>query len=205
MKFYLSSFRLGNETEKLKTMVPHGKIFYIPNAIDTPDYPPDHRIIHIERDMDLLRGLGLAAEILDLRDYFHNQAKLKAKLMETEAIFISGGNVFVLRQAFKLSSLDEILKELRADIDFLYSGYSAAIAVLAENFRGFDIVDPPVIAYPEIKEVIREGLGYTECAILPHWKSDHPESTLIDKVVEYCQQNNIPYKTIRDGEVIIIE
>ena len=40
--------------------------------------------------------------------------------------------------------------------------------------------------------------------ILPHYKSDHPESEDIDKEVEYCDKNNIPYKTLRDGEVMIL-
>ncbi|MEK9181876.1 MAG: hypothetical protein AAB786_02535 [Patescibacteria group bacterium] len=40
---------------------------------------------------------------------------------------------------------------------------------------------------------------------MPHFDSDHPESEAINKEIEFCQQNNIPYKAIRDGEVIIIE
>jgi dipeptidase E len=37
-----------------------------------------------------------------------------------------------------------------------------------------------------------------------HYKSDHPESTSIDKEVEYCEKNNIPYQTLKDGEVIVV-
>jgi hypothetical protein len=40
--------------------------------------------------------------------------------------------------------------------------------------------------------------------ILPHYKSDHPESADIDKEVEFCKKNN-PSKTLKDDEVIIIE
>jgi dipeptidase E len=41
-------------------------------------------------------------------------------------------------------------------------------------------------------------------AIAPHYKSDHPESADIDKCVAYFKENNIRYKTLRDGEAIII-
>ena len=41
--------------------------------------------------------------------------------------------------------------------------------------------------------------------LLPHYDSDHPESEDIAKEVEYCKNNNVPYKTLRDGEVIILE
>ena len=40
---------------------------------------------------------------------------------------------------------------------------------------------------------------------MPHWDSDHPESADVGKAISYCKENGIPYKAIRDGEVIIIE
>ena len=38
---------------------------------------------------------------------------------------------------------------------------------------------------------------------LPHYKSNHKETELIDGCVEYCDKHNIKYKTLRDGDVII--
>lgn len=187
-------------------LVPNGKIGYIPNALDFPGYEQgERRKKHIEKDVDSLAGLGLSVEIIDLRNYFHKQTELKSKLIEIGAIFISGGNVFVLRQAMKLSGLDEILKELRGSKEFLYAGYSAAGCVLAPSLKGYDIVDKPSAPYSEIKEVIWEGLGFIDFALMPHWDSKHPESADIDKEIKFCIQNNIPYKAIRDGEVLIFE
>lgn len=206
MKLYLSSYRLGSESEKLKMLVPNGKIGYIANALDFPGYEQgERRINHIQQDVDSLAGLGLSVEIIDLRNYFHKRTELKSKLTEIGAIFISGGNVFVLRQAMKLSGLDEILNELRDSSAFLYAGYSAAGCVLAPSLKGYEIVDKPITPYSEIKEVIWEGLGFIDFALMPHWDSNHPESADIDKEIKYCIQNNIAYKAIRDGEVIIVE
>lgn len=145
--------------------------------------------------------------MIDLKNYFNKKDELKKKLEEIGAIFISGGNVFVLRQAMKLSGLDEILTEFKnTNQDFLYAGYSAAGCVLFSDLKAYPIVDDSTdTPYEGLKEVIWEGLGFVDFAFMPHFDSDHPESEAISKEIEFCQQNNIPYKPIRDGEVIIIE
>ncbi len=204
MKFYLSSYELGNETEKLKKLAAKGKIGYIPNARDFTGADLERRERRNKNDMQSLRNLGLGVEMVNLRDYFGKQSELKKKLEELGAIFISGGNVFVLRQAMKLSGLDEILKALLDNNDFLYAGYSAAGCVLAESLKGMEIVDPLDTPYDQQKEIIWEGVGFVDFRFMPHWDSNHPESADIDKEIAYCKENNIPYKAIRDGEVIII-
>lgn len=204
MKYYLSSYELGKETDKLKALTPKRKIGYIPNARDFTGADPERKTKRNTNDMNSLRELGLEVELLNLQDYFGNQGELKQKLEELGAIFISGGNVFVLRQAMKLSGLDEMLKELQ-NTDFLYAGYSAAGCVLSPDLKCYEIVDKVDTPYNEQKEVIWEGLGFVEWAFMPHWDSDHPESADIEKEITYCKENNIPYKAIRDGEVIILE
>lgn len=204
MKYYLSSYEIGNKAEKLKQLALKGKIGYIPNARDFSGADPERRKRRTENDMRALQELGLEVEILNLQNYFGKQSDLKARLEELGAIFISGGNVFVLRQAMKLSGLDAILTELQ-NSDFLYAGYSAAGCVLASNLRGMDIVDPLDTPYKNQQEIIWDGLGLLDFRFVPHFNSDHPESSDIDKEIAYCKENNIPYKAIRDGEVIIIE
>lgn len=206
MKFYLSSYRLGNETEKLKKLIPNKKIGYIPNARDFSNADLERKKNSTGRDVVSLRELGLDVEVIDLREYFNKSNELKEKLEKLGAIFISGGNVFVLRQAMKLSGLDQILIEFKNKDDFLYSGYSAAGCVLSPTLKAYEIVDDATdTPYEELKEVIWDGLGLIDFAFMPHWDSDHPESTDIDKEIEFCKQSNILYKAIRDGEVIIIE
>jgi len=105
MKYYLSSYELGRETGKLESLAPKGKIGYIPNARDFTGADPERKAKRNTNDMNSLRELGLEVELVNLNDYFGKQDKLKKKLEELGAIFISGGNVFVLRQAMKLSGL----------------------------------------------------------------------------------------------------
>lgn len=44
--------------------------------------------------------------------------------------------------------------------------------------------------------------GLIDYYIVPHYKSDHCETKLVDEMVEYYKTNNIKYKTLSDGEVI---
>ncbi|MBI3256069.1 MAG: Type 1 glutamine amidotransferase-like domain-containing protein [Candidatus Andersenbacteria bacterium] len=204
MRFYLSSYKLGNETQRLIEMIPNGRIGYISNALDFSGADQNKVKERVDKDMNSLQELGTQVELINLHDYFGKHDELKKKVEELGAIFISGGNVFVLRQAMKLSGLDEILKELLINQDFLYAGYSAAGCVLAPNLKPYEIADPVDTPYAELKDVIWEGLGFVDFNFMPHWNSDHPESALIEKEIQYCEQNNIPYKAIRDGEVTII-
>lgn len=204
MRFYLSSYKLGSETRRLKSLIPNGKIGYIPNALDFSYADPERRKKSIEEDINSLRGLGLKVELINLHDYFNKHDELRNKLEKLRAIFISGGNVFVLRQAMKLSGLDELLKKLHDKSDFLYAGYSAAGCVLAPNLKAYEIVDKPDTPYEELKGIIWDGLGLVDFTLMPHWDSDHPESAAIDKEIEFCKKNDISYKAIRDGEVLIL-
>jgi dipeptidase E len=208
MKFYLSSYKLGNETAKLKDLVPanNRKIGYIANALDFSGANPEKRKLHIEKDMKSLQDLQFEVELLDLKDYFGRKDDLRKKIDSLGGVFISGGNAFVLRQAMKISGFDEILKEISARDDFVYAGYSAAGCVLSPDLKAYQIVDDATdTPYKEQKEVIWEGLGFIDYAFLPHWDSDHPESADIDKEIAFCEKNKIKHRKIRDGEVIIID
>ena len=203
MKFYLSSYKIGKKAEKLKELARGKKIGFIPNALDYVE--PKARQESNKKDMKDLSDLGIDVEMLDLKDYFGKKEELKKKIDNLGGVWIRGGNTFVLRQAMKISGFDEIIKNMKRK-DFLYGGYSAGICILAPSLKALQQVDKPdIMPYEESKEVIWDGLGILDYIILPHYKSDHPESAEIDKEVEFCKKNNIPFKTLRDGEVIIIE
>lgn len=71
MKFYLSSYRLGNKTGELKKLILHNKIGYIPNARDySAVVDPEIKKNRTERDIALLSELGVGAEVIDLSNYF---------------------------------------------------------------------------------------------------------------------------------------
>ncbi len=204
MKFYLSSYKLGNEVEKLAEMASNNKkMAYIPNALDAWN-EIGKRKRYERKDMAQLGKIGFKVERLDLRDYFDKKKALKKKLGGFGAVWVSGGNTFVLRQAMNLSGFDEILKSLKRT-DMLYGGYSAGICVLSPSLRGIELVDNPKAMPYKKSRLIWNGLGIIDYSIVPHYKSDHPESKAMEKVVAYFKRNKVRFKALKDGEVIIID
>lgn len=205
MKFYLSSYKVGDKAEELKKWITehNNKICLIPNSRDI--YPESERKTSgIKADVDELTELGFDVTIISLKDYFNNKEKLIDDLKEFNAFYVIGGNTFALRQAMFLSGFDKYLESIKNNPNYLYAGYSAGICVLAEDLHGLDVCDDPNIN-PYGIDTIWKGLGYFDYIFLPHYKSNHKETKLIDDSVEYCKKNDIKYKALRDGEVIILE
>ena len=205
MKLYLSSYRTGNHTEELEKWIEeNGKdILVITNAVDV--YHDGERKMSgiIDKCRDLEK-LGFEPKILDLRNYFGKKDELFKFLKERRAYYAIGGNTFVLRTAMKLSGFDDYLKEIALLPNYLYSGFSAGICVLANDLRGIHIVDQCDIFPYEIKETIWEGIGLIDYMPVPHYDTpEHKESSFMYDVVNFLKKSNLPYRTLRDGEVII--
>jgi dipeptidase E len=206
MKFYLSSYKIGDHEDDFKKMISptNMKTAYIPNALDFTD-DLERRKESEENDMNDLRKFGLNVERTDLKEYFNQKEKLKEKILGYGVIWVRGGNTFVLRQAMKISGFDEILFEIQKNDNLVYGGYSAGICVLGPSLKGLEIVDDAnVFPYKEIKNIAWEGVGILNYSIVPHYRSDHPESEGAEKVVEFMIKEKILFKTLKDGEVIII-
>jgi len=207
MKMYLSSYELGNETNKFRQMITqNNKLSYIFNALDFTGVDIDRKAKRVERNMNELNKLGFDCVDIDLKEYFGKQDELRELINTLGTIWVSGGNVFVLRQAFKLSGFDDILLELNKKDDFLYGGYSAGVCVMSPTLDGYQLVDDPTeTPFEGFDEVLWGGLGIIDYTFLPHFESDHPDSENIGKELEYCKEKGLSYKTVRDGDVLIVE
>lgn len=208
MKFYLSSYKIGNEERKLMEIAKNGnkKVAYINNALDfATDLERKNKSDAI--DVSDLNRVGFTVDILDLKKYFGDSEGLEEKLDQYDVIWVRGGNTFVLAQAMRISGFDEIVKKYYRDKkDILYGGYSAGVCILGPTLKGIHLADDPnQKPYGEEHQTIWEGLHVLEYTIAPHYKSDHPESKDIDRSIEYMIENKIPFKALKDGEVIIIE
>jgi dipeptidase E len=205
MKMYLSSFRLGDHSEQLAALIgSNKKVAVIANSIDFGD-DAERRKAGVQREIDDLTKLGLQAEELDLRNYFGRSEDLKKKLSEYGTLWVRGGNAFILRKAFRESGLDKWLIGQKDNKRLVYAGYSAGVCILSPTLKGLETVDDPnVVVEGYNNETIWDGLGLIDFAFAPHYKSDHPESAMVDKEVENYTKNGIKFKTLHDGEVIII-
>jgi len=204
MLLYLSSYKLGNEIEVLKNWIKNheNRIILIANS---RDWSPEsaEKEASIERDSLSLQQLGFEVKRLDLRQYFGKEEQLKKDLEGYYAFYVIGGNTFTLRLAMKYSGFDNYLKEISSNPKYLYAGYSAGICVLAPRLNGLDLVDEPINPYNN-DGAIYEGVNILDFVPVPHYKSDHPESHLVDKVVDLFEEKKVKYKALKDGDVIIL-
>ena len=204
MKLYLSSYKIGDEGRRLAEMVDGRSVAVISNALDCY-LDLERRKKSEQEEIKALGLLGLQSEVVDLRDFFNKKEKLKDRLSNFGAVWVRGGNVFVLRVAVSNSGFDEIVQEKSKDKNFLYAGYSAGSCLLSPSLKGFEIVDDVSQVentYPG-EAVIWNGLGLIDFVFVPHYRSNHSESPAIEKEVEYLKKNNVVYKTFSDGEVYI--
>ena len=202
MRLYLSSFRVGDDAARLEQMAAGGVLALIPNAMD--HIPAPARAASNRRALSDLQEAGVRSQELDLRDYFEGAADLRHDLAGFAGVWVRGGNTFVLRRAMRLSGFDDLLPGL-LDENFVYGGYSAGVCVLAPSLAGIGRVDEPALDPHGYGSVIWEGLGVLPFLVLPHYRSDHHESEAIEAEVAYCEREGIPYRTLRDGEVLVVE
>lgn len=207
MKYYLSSYDFGDSVDQLQQMLkPEALIGHINNAKDWTTASAEKRDARLQVEMDFLNKLGFKNEHLDLKTYFGKTNELKEKLDTLDGIWISGGSVFVLRQAMFLSGFDEIFETLKLRKDFFWGGYSAGVVILCDSLKYFELVDfPNDFPYNNLSETIYEGLGKFPYGIFPHYDSNHHESALIDEEVKRAINNRWLFKVMRDGEVIILD
>ena len=207
MKMYLSSFRLGDHPQQFVNLVGSNKrVAVIANSIDFGG-DTDRRKTGVQREIDDLTKLGFEPEELDLRNYFGKPQDLEKKLSEYGALWVRGGNTFILRRAFKESGMDQWLIRQKDNKELVYAGYSAGVCVLSPTLKGLELVDDPNIVsqgYP--KETIWDGLGLINFAFAPHFESPgHPETEAVSKEVEYYKKAGVEYRALHDGETIVID
>ena len=139
MKLYLSSYHLGNNPEKLVELFSgNKKIAIIANAMDFAD--DSQREEKIKHSITELKNLGMLPEEIDLRVYFGEQEELSKKLNNYGAVYVRGGNTFILRRAMAQSGFDKWIKNKNKNKNFVYAGYSAGICVLSPTLHGIELV-----------------------------------------------------------------
>ena len=204
MILYLSSYGFGNQVEQLRNLVSGPRrAAVIANALD---FSTDlaRKEANVDAAIVRLQELEFAASEIDLKDYFGKPEGLRRELEEFGLIWTLGGNSFLLRSAMRQSGFDSYLLA-KQESNLVYGGYSAGIVVVTPTLKGTHLVDPPD-AVPQSygNEILWSGLSLVPYCIAPHYDSQHPESELINHVIEYYQCRRMSFEKLRDGEVIIV-
>lgn len=205
MRLYLSSERLGERAGALLAMLRGTHVAIIANGYDGASAMARELYrAEVYDPVAEFQSLGLEPEYLDLRAYFGDSAALRQRLSAFDLVWVMGGNSFVLRRAMKQSGFDTIIRDkLEADT-IAYGGYAAGAVVAGPSLRGHELMDDP-FELPEgyDEPLVWSGLGLTPFAIVPHYRSRHPEAASAEKVVSYMRARRTRFRAISDGEVIV--
>jgi dipeptidase E len=204
MRLYLSSFKVGNRPDRLVSLIGSGKAMaVIMNALDNFAI---ERAQWLAGQIDTLAGLGFAATELDLRHYVDRPGELASALQRIDAVWINGGNAFLLRSAMRRSGFDEAIRALLAADKIVYAGFSAAVCCAGPTLRGVELLDDPdAVGETYGSELVWDGLGLTDRNIIVHYKSEHRDAPGADKQAQYCRDHGIAYTPIRDGEAFVVD
>jgi dipeptidase E len=218
MRLYLSSYRVGDRAGALLALLSGGQekphdpagvggrhAALIENALDL--YSEEARELHRSEVYDPaaeLDTLGISSTRLDLRRYFGRPDALAAELSHYDLVWAVGGNAFVLRRAMKQSGFDDVITRMLDNDDIVYGGYSAGAVVAAPSLAGIELLDDandvPAGYDPA---PVWDGLGLIDHAIVPHYRSPHPETGAAERAARSLSGRGLRYRALRDGEVIV--
>jgi dipeptidase E len=198
---YLSSYRLGRHADLLRSPSGNGRAAIVFNALDAFG---ETRLRNWDREASDLARLGYGSEELDLRQYVSNPAGLARRLGTLELVWVVGGNSFVLARVMTASGFERLLGPAMAE-GMMYAGYSAGACVAGPDLRGIHLMDDP----DDVPDGYDAGasadtLGRIPFRIVPHWRSDHPETERAEEAVRWLEQHSLDYRAIRDGDVVIV-
>ena len=202
MRLYLSSQGLGGTPEELVSLLDGmGRIAVIANGAYLDDPAQQRR--RVESELRDLRELGLQPAELDLRDYFGQKDRLRSELDGFDALWVLGGNVVVLRTAFRASGADDIVRDRLADDSLVYAGYSAGACLLGPAFPAWNEFSPHDLpGFPE--QFVTSGMKVVPFTVAPHY-GPQPGAAGANSATDYFIDHHIPFVALRDGQAIVIE
>ncbi|MPZ71178.1 MAG: hypothetical protein GEU71_16875 [Actinobacteria bacterium] len=207
MRLYLSSFKLGERAPDLVDMVGEGgRIGVVLNSRDTSRGMDGDEDVGADEEFAALAALGLRPEEVDLREHFGDPDGLRRTVEHLDALLVVGGNSFVLSTAMVHSGFLRATDERVRAGDLVYAGYSAGSCLAGPDLRGCHLIDDETehpVGYPEAGRF--DALGWIPWRIIPHWRSDHPESEDAETASEWLDASGLSYRVMRDGEVLVID
>ncbi len=177
MKFLLTSAGIKNASihdalvDLLGKPIAEASALCIPTGIYPFSVGPSmaYRFISwINRHPPVRIGVEVVGRAGAHRSTEHQKRGLGARVQETDALLVCGGDVLYLCRWMRESGLANLFPSLRETV---YVGVSAGSMVTAPIFgETYDDPDTPF--------VIDKGLGLVDFALLPHLDhEDHPESS----------------------------
>jgi len=132
----------------------------------------------------------------------HNERSPKEAVEEAEALFIGGGNTFLLLKELYDNDLIDIIRDKVAN-RMPYIGTSAGSNVACLSIKTTN--DMPIVYPPSF-----DALGLVQLNINPHYidpdpNTEHKGETRIERINEFHEQNEPPVVGLRESSMLLIE
>jgi dipeptidase E len=199
MRLFLCSSSVRGAVAELADVLAGGRrVAVTANALDTV---PDMRRDWLAAELSALASARVDPFELDLRDYYGSPAgALAGALSEVDMVWATGGSVFVLIDAMRRSGFDEVLRTRLREDTLAYGGCSAGACVCAPSLRGFEVIENEM---PEGGPSFA-GLGLIAFSIVPHHGSPGAVGATIDRLLTALSADGIPYRTLSDGQALVV-
>ncbi len=210
MKLFLASYRFGAHVDEFlalaSTAAPGSgskRIAVIANAADS--WPDAARESAVTSETRSLASLGFEPFELDLRRFRDRPDHLAAELDSVNTVWVRGGNTFVLRSQLARCGADAELAARVRDGRLVLAGYSAGACVAAPTLRGIEAADDPAEVEATGGELLWDGLGLIDVAVVPHTGSILDEFDAASTMVEQYERDHVDYLTLTDEQVIVVD
>ncbi|MFD4369664.1 Type 1 glutamine amidotransferase-like domain-containing protein [Rhodococcus sp. NPDC058521] len=219
MKLFLSSYRFGSKPQRFRDLTEEGSaIAVIAAAADA--WPASARASGVVSDVVPLQRMGYEAREVDLRDHIGDPDSLAERLKPFQAVWVRGGNTFVLRAQLARSGADTVIGRRVAENSLVYAGYSAGACVAAPTLVGLDSSDDPAEVRPTCRvDPLWDGLGFVDFSIVPHFPDTGAgdstaaaesvpvlgDLTETGHTVAALRAAGIEYRTLTDDEAIVVD
>ena len=132
----------------------------------------------------------------------HTATDPRKAVMDTDVVFIGGGNTFRLLKALYDSDLLEVIRDRVAN-GMPYIGSSAGANVAGPTIK--TTKDMPIVQPPSF-----DALGLVPFQISPHYLDPDPNSTHMgetqeERILQFLEENDTPVAGLREGAMVRME
>lgn len=178
------------------------KIVVISNA---KDYKmADERTESMGELESFFESFDIETQELDLRHFFGRETDWGTELAKISAVWVAGGNTFVLRRALEFSGLFGPLQKAVQAGKILYLGESAGACIAGPDLSGVQYGDDPMIiptGYID-SELLEDGFGFIGKHIVPHYLSAFEGAA---EMIDEYESTDVPYETLTDSQVLLVQ